>query len=902
MKRITNFLLGILGSAKRADAKLGQLSALKLQNHPALQNLPDNLLAKLRDGDESVMRYPPFNEGCPAFIPSAYLLGLHDDKLRMIKGGVGFDEPDYLRWIYPMLVNYADLVHMLPASEHHHHRGLGGLLRHGLEVAVNALSYAQTEVFDARDLPSRRDKRATVWRVAAIAAGLMHDVGKVITDLKVVSSDGALQWQPAIRTIPQWAESNQLERYFLRWVPDRHEDHKLQSLTLLERVIPGPLREWILESGEDIYKEMTLAIAGQAPDRQLSAIVKRADSASVATDMRDHGGDASRAAAIGVPVASLVLDAIKRLMSKNYWEVNKPGSPIWNTTEGLYIQWAEACPVVIEDILKNGYKGVPRSSESLAAILLDFGIAKHDPNGDMYWSVAIHMLRKRDFDKTKKELWFKCLHIPELEHVFNFDQRPTAVSVSFKKGDDVVEALAGTTPHAADATNVPITKKPGPQTPLKKDVNPANDAPAQADKQTDSAASRGSIDAQLLTMPVSPKPAAQKVDGLRDALGLTPAGNGVDVPASADAVSDDTLLDAAQPSVRQTPVGNEQATKQDGETTESRPVDCVDDGVGEVDDEPVTVEEMLVAMNLLDAPAPPHTQATCPPAVSAPAASQKQPVRDLLRLAIGATDDRFQAGDKPDVQTTSDDVGALGADGDKAMPALSVDETAAASHCAPIQKDDEPPATTRQAKLELASESFCPADPHMQHKLSDGAVDRARAQLSLLPEPLRKTIETVFEACSDKRKYTHDMRVEFAIDPSLMSEDELHDFVASPLVFKSIVDGFNGVSKKFGKTWVCLTYDATFLMAEYDTSFFPLDIETPVIDVNAVKRTIRRFCMPKIQDGYRSFYHLSKRDQTEIANYMGIKVPVFINILRVHLDSVKPSSSQATEIVYLGDS
>lgn len=902
MKRITNFLLGILGNAKRADAKLGQLSALKLENHPALQNLPDHLLAKLRDGDESVMRYPPFNEGCPAFIPSAYLLGLHDDKLRMIKGGVGFDEADYLRWIYPMLVNYADLVHMLPASEHHHHRGLGGLLRHGLEVAVNALSYAQTEVFDARDLPSRRDKRATVWRVAAIAAGLMHDVGKVITDLKVVSSDGALQWQPAIRTIPQWAESNQLERYFLRWVPDRHEDHKLQSLTLLERVIPGPLREWILEYGEDIYKEMTLAIAGQAPDRQLSAIVKRADSASVATDMRDHGGDASRAAAIGVPVASLVLDAIKRLMSKSYWEVNKPGSPIWNSTEGLYIQWAEACPVVIEDILKNGYKGVPRSSESLAAILLDFGIAKHDPNGDMYWSVAIHMLRKRDFDKTKKELWFKCLHIPDLEHVFNFDQRPTAVSVSFKKGDEVVEALAGTTTQAAHVTNVPITKKPGPKTPARKDVSPAHDAPAEGDKQTDSAATRGSIDAQLLAKPVSPKPAIQKVDGLRDALGLTPVGSGVDVRGSADTVTDDSLPGAAQPSVRPGLDGSEQATKHDGETIEGQLPDGVDDGDGEVDDEPVTLEDMLVEMNLLDAPAPPHTQTTCPPAVTAPAASQKQPVRDLLRLAIGAPEDKFQAVDKPDGQTTFDEPVALGADGDEALPVLPVDEPAAASHCAPIQKHHELPATTKQPQLEIACESFSPADPHMQHKLSDGAVDRARAELSLLPEPLRKTIETVFEACSDKRKYTHDMRVEFAIDPSLMSEDELHDFVASPLVFKSMVDGFNGVSKKFGKTWVCLTYDATFLMAEYDTSFFPIDIETPVIDVNAVKRTIRRFCMPKIQDGYRSFYHLSKRDQTEIANYMGLKVPVFINILRVYLDSVKPSSSQATEIVYLGDS
>ena len=46
----------------------------------------------------------------------------------------------HAQYIIPVLENYARFIHLLPASENHHHSDEGGLWRLGLEVAEWALS------------------------------------------------------------------------------------------------------------------------------------------------------------------------------------------------------------------------------------------------------------------------------------------------------------------------------------------------------------------------------------------------------------------------------------------------------------------------------------------------------------------------------------------------------------------------------------------------------------------------------------------------------------------------------------------------------------------------------------------------------------------------------------------
>ena len=82
----------------------------------------------------AIPRYPPFLQGLPA-APVAQVLATQAALLERLQQTLGFPAPAFDRLVQPALTRYAGWVHLLPASEAHHHRGAGGLLRHGLEVA-----------------------------------------------------------------------------------------------------------------------------------------------------------------------------------------------------------------------------------------------------------------------------------------------------------------------------------------------------------------------------------------------------------------------------------------------------------------------------------------------------------------------------------------------------------------------------------------------------------------------------------------------------------------------------------------------------------------------------------------------------------------------------------------------
>ena len=56
----------------------------------------------------------------------------------------------------PILIKYAEYIHLLPASESHHHRGAGGLFRHSLEVGFHAALMAGDVEFGTPGDPKDR--------------------------------------------------------------------------------------------------------------------------------------------------------------------------------------------------------------------------------------------------------------------------------------------------------------------------------------------------------------------------------------------------------------------------------------------------------------------------------------------------------------------------------------------------------------------------------------------------------------------------------------------------------------------------------------------------------------------------------------------------------------------------
>ena len=82
----------------------------------------------------------------------------------------------------PLLLSFAKHVHLVPASEAHHHSRPGGLWRHSLEVAASATQTATTSVgwlsigsqLDDSSLRGLYTERAAF---ATFMAALLHDAG-----------------------------------------------------------------------------------------------------------------------------------------------------------------------------------------------------------------------------------------------------------------------------------------------------------------------------------------------------------------------------------------------------------------------------------------------------------------------------------------------------------------------------------------------------------------------------------------------------------------------------------------------------------------------------------------------------------------------------------------------------
>lgn len=91
------------------------------------------------------MRYPASEIGFPAQVPGEYVLRHYQKPLVMaIKRELDIRDSEFNQLILPMLINFANFVHLFPASENHHHRAATGLLRHSLEVCFQCIRRSKT--------------------------------------------------------------------------------------------------------------------------------------------------------------------------------------------------------------------------------------------------------------------------------------------------------------------------------------------------------------------------------------------------------------------------------------------------------------------------------------------------------------------------------------------------------------------------------------------------------------------------------------------------------------------------------------------------------------------------------------------------------------------------------------
>ncbi|MFZ2452356.1 MAG: MobH family relaxase [Methylovulum miyakonense] len=351
--------------------------------------------------DEEIPRYPPFMKGLPA-APVDRILSTQTELINAIEHALSLPDDLYQSIAAPVIERYAAFSHLLPASESHHHRGAGGLFRHGLEVAHWATQAAQGCLFATHATPRERKEQELRWRLAVCFAGLLHDIGKPVSDMAVVDRHGEYTWNPCDENLTDWATQNGIDRYFLRWRENRHKRHEQFSALVIERVLTRASRSYILAPGPDIMQAMLETIHGLDRGAKLSELVMAADCKSVERDLKAHHHATDPA--MGMPVEKYLFDAMRRLIKSGHWLANDKGARLWRFKEGLHIVWRTGAQDIVELLAKDKVPGIPRDEDTLADILIERGLAipKILPDGRQYryWriqpqglEVTLYMLR-----------------------------------------------------------------------------------------------------------------------------------------------------------------------------------------------------------------------------------------------------------------------------------------------------------------------------------------------------------------------------------------------------------------------------------------------------------------------------------------------------------------------------
>jgi len=399
-------------------ALFGRSPNTKNQRHRGRSNLRFEPGGLEPMGD--IPRYPPFTKGLPAASPEA-LLNTQKSLIRQLKHELALTPQQNKVLVDPLLLSYASFVHLLPASKAHHHRGAGGMLRHGLEVALWSTRGFHGRIIDGHESGERRKILEPRWRLAVAVAGLCHDIGKTAYDVVVADETGRKVWDVYGGLLTEWIEEEKLDRYFISWRSGReHKVHERFGHLLTMRVIPRQVLSYLNEADPRIIAVMHETIAGQVPSGQARVVhelVMAADQRSVQRDTKGQRvGDSD--SALGVPVAKYLVDAMKRLIDQGTWQANQENQPLWVTGSGVYLNWDQAVPQIIDLLLADGVSGIPRSQNSVAESLSDFDIIKKQITSDGEESYYLPVAPEKQCSK-KKVYQFKAVELTALDILFD---------------------------------------------------------------------------------------------------------------------------------------------------------------------------------------------------------------------------------------------------------------------------------------------------------------------------------------------------------------------------------------------------------------------------------------------------------------------------------------------------
>lgn len=305
------------------------------------------------------------------------------DLIDKIKSFLGLSNVMTDKYLMPVIRNYIDYVHLLPASENHHHAGVGGLVIHGLETCLYAVRYSESSLPYTGLEPSFKKKYEIKWRLAVAIAALLHDVAKAATDV-IVTNEKGLDWLPFSESLSGWLQKNKVHCYYITYRQKRFKKHEDYAITIARKLIPDETMRFI-EAGNaaGIVYKLFAALNVSTSDNEdpslydIRDLVIKADQFSAEKDMSSV--DKTDTISRGLPLDGYFLSVIRKLTEDKIWSFNNSDSQMFFSDtlylgeKCLYIDWSRGAFSRFYELIENmpEIHGVPRNIKKLATYLFD---------------------------------------------------------------------------------------------------------------------------------------------------------------------------------------------------------------------------------------------------------------------------------------------------------------------------------------------------------------------------------------------------------------------------------------------------------------------------------------------------------------------------------------------------
>lgn len=353
---------------------------------PPRPPLPGSVTAPPTPRRKDVPRYPPFDEGLE-IDEIDDILESQQEIIHRIQLSSGMDDKKFGEFIMPIIRNFAEYVHQLPATKDENHMGAGGLFSLGLNVGFYSYQASDGVMFSGRESTEKRRSLEPVWRYASLVAGICSDIYRPLTDVIVVDVKG-MQWPAEEMPLYVWAKNNNVERYFLRWVENVNSAsaHSAASL-VVNKIVPAHCMRYICGASPAILPVMMDTIIDRpGVQNTLHQLVSNARYKVIERDAKESPTRYGKLT-VGMHLEPHLISAMRRLLASGEWQVNQRKARVWHGSEGTFIVWKTAAAEIVDLLNREKTPGIPPDPETLADILLRAGVFEAHATGSAFWTI-----------------------------------------------------------------------------------------------------------------------------------------------------------------------------------------------------------------------------------------------------------------------------------------------------------------------------------------------------------------------------------------------------------------------------------------------------------------------------------------------------------------------------------